>query len=1228
MALIVCIVGGLAAYGASADNGTCSPAPGIVECTTTTLSVSPASPMAGQQLTFTATVTDTVAGGFGAPHGTVNFFANGIQIAAGVTLVPGSGASSTATFQTGLGSSDYTVTATYNSDSTNDWAASTSAPFGLTVGGVTYHDTTTSLQADNSTVNTGTPITFSAHVAVTDGSGLIPAGTVTFRDKNDPNQPVLLGATTLDANGNASLTTALGPGTHTILAIYTGPKDSTFNSSTSPELTVSVNAPQQAVGTATALVSDRSSITAGGTVNFTAHVTLAGSNSVVTSGTVIFRSDQSTVPLGSSTLDGNGNATIGYSSFGASANITAYYQGVAGQFLPSTSLPLGLTVVAPPHATSLTLLNQPLTATQGSTVSLSARLFDTTLGTAVPDGESVAISFGQHESCTGTTSGGVVTCSVYVSDPQGVYTVNLSFAGDTAQNLAGSTGTGSITVSAGTKTPTTLTYLGDSSDLPGATATLSAKLTDPLNAPVGGKLLSFVLGTHSCSATTASSGIATCTVTLAANETPGPLSLSVTFDASSDPLFIGSSISPAFTVLKRPTTLAFTSDNPTFGTVNSTVTLKGTIVDTLTGTPISNEPVTLTMSGTGGSLSCAGTSDSTGHVSCPVTLTLPVGQYALSLAFAGDATYASSTGHDGLFSITRPSSLALTAPASAAYGDTITVGGVLTDPSLQPAAPIAGRLVTFTFGSLASQTCTGTTNASGAVSCQIQLLQKPSTTPGTLTGTFTGDATYGAATATKQITVTKRTLVLGLTAPAVALQGAPVTLTATLGNVVAGDAPTLPIGFGFDTRTPCAVVPTSTTVASCAFSTTGLMGPTTGTASFAGNDYYNPATARNTTTIVYAPAPGTGEFVVGNLNSAVGTAVTFWGSQWSRLNSLSGGPAPDEFKGFASNATTLACGITWTAGPGDSQKPPSGPLPAYLGVLVSSAIGKSGSTIYGNSVGVVVVRTNSGYDDDPGHAGTGTIVATVCGQTSAPPPLPTTLTYTGDTSVNSGGTATLKAKLLDSNGQPVVGRTVQLRLDSQTACTGTTGGDGQASCQSSVPVVTATRTYSVYLTFAGDSMYGASSGTGTVTVKANGGGLHYESLLADPSVAAGATVSPAQVLTIVAMDDSPISGMTVTIDGQSVPVLLSPTSGWPSNYVDNNGGSRSNRYQMLAAFSAPLTLGAHTIQVTAYDSDGDVDVWSWPITVSGTVNGPNKPPTPPCTLLSWLLVWFRQFGCR
>ena len=71
---------------------------------------------------------------------------------------------------------------------------------------------------------------------------------------------------------------------------------------------------------------------------------------------------------------------------------------------------------------------------------------------------------------------------------------------------------------------------------------------------------------------------------------------------------------------------------------------------------------------------------------------------------------------------------------------------------------------------------------------------------------------------------------------------------------------------------------------------------------------------------VFVFAPGRGAFVIGDRNSAVGTAVTFWGSQWWTRNQLTGSPTQASFKGFAVNPRRPACTVGWSTNPGNSRR--------------------------------------------------------------------------------------------------------------------------------------------------------------------------------------------------------------------------------------------------------------------------------------------------------------------
>jgi hypothetical protein len=120
-----------------------------------------------------------------------------------------------------------------------------------------------------------------------------------------------------------------------------------------------------------------------------------------------------------------------------------------------------------------------------------------------------------------------------------------------------------------------------------------------------------------------------------------------------------------------------------------------------------------------------------------------------------------------------------------------------------------------------------------------------------------------------------------------------------------------------------------------------------------------------------------GDLTVGPIGSATGESVTFWGAQWWKLNQLSGGTGPAAFKGFEDSPAAPTCGVNWTTDPGNSTPPPAS-IPDYIGVIVSSSIAQNGSTIGGDTQHIVIVQTNPGYQGNPGHAGTGTIVAVVC----------------------------------------------------------------------------------------------------------------------------------------------------------------------------------------------------------------------------------------------------------
>ncbi|HYY93397.1 MAG TPA: MBG domain-containing protein, partial [Pyrinomonadaceae bacterium] len=191
---------------------------------------------------------------------------------------------------------------------------------------------------------------------------------------------------------------------------------------------------------------------------------------------------------------------------------------------------------------------------------------------------------------------------------------------------------------------------------------------------------------------------------------------------------------------------------------------------------------------------------------------------------------------------------------------------------------------------------------------------------------------------------------------------------------------TLRLGAGLGAQT-CSATTDVTGKAGCRINTVVQpLGPGTVSGSFAGDSNYLASSGSAPALIFDYPAGAAGgSFVIGDLNATVGKQVTFWGAQWAKSNALSGGAVPSSFKGFANQTGNgpATCGGAWTTDPGNSAGPPNS-VPAYMAVVVSSSIKKSGSTITGNVFRIVIVKTAPGYDSDPGHAGTGMVVAVLC----------------------------------------------------------------------------------------------------------------------------------------------------------------------------------------------------------------------------------------------------------
>lgn len=336
-----------------------------------------------------------------------------------------------------------------------------------------------------------------------------------------------------------------------------------------------------------------------------------------------------------------------------------------------------------------------------------------------------------------------------------------------------------------------------------------------------------------------------------------------------------------------------------------------------------------------------------------------------------------------------PSGAALTQTVEAArtsIGYTGATTGDFHDPAVVSArltrsrdgAPIAAGSVQFT---IASQTCSATTDSDGRASCAIVIADPAG--PNTVQASYAGDAQRRPSSDSRSFAITREQTTIVDTGDTVVLNGAALRASATLREddgapVLAGRVVNFAVGSGA-TRQTCSAPTDVTGRAACTIASTSQpLGPVSIVASFDQDAYYEAASV--TRSIIIYAFPAFGAFVVGDRVATLSNRVTFYDSDWSERNSTIGGESPDSFKGFAATPGPLPqCSGLFAATPGRSTKPPS-TLPAYMGSIVTSSVKKNGSSITGTRVGLVVVRVDNrttrpgGSGDD---MGTGVVVATI-----------------------------------------------------------------------------------------------------------------------------------------------------------------------------------------------------------------------------------------------------------
>ncbi len=894
-----------------------------------------------------------------------------------------------------------------------------------------------------------------------------------------------MGNTTTDSSGVATLTGVPNtepPGTYTGAVVASFAGDTNYGASSGTgDLTV-----VQGVATTVTAVSGSASF--GGTATLTATLTNSDTSAGIANETVSFTLNGN--PVGTATTDSSGVATL--SGVLTSDPVGTYPGAVVANFAGDTTYSgsngTGDLAVIPADTTVTAVSGS---AASGGPATLTATLTSSVTGVGIV-GETV--SFTLNGTAVGnavTDSSGVATLTgVAISEPVGTHpgAVVANFPGDT--NYGASSGTGDLVVSPAATTVTAVSGVAAS----GGTSTLTATLTSSVTgAGIAGETVDFAFNGFSVgNAVTDSSGVATLTG-VPNTEPAGTYPGAVVASFAGDTNYGASSGTGDLTVVQGvATTVTAVSGAASFG---GTATLTATLTNSDTSAAIANETVSFTLNG---AKVGTATTDSNGIATLTgVPTSEPAGTYtgAVVADFAGDTTYSASTG-TGDLAVSQADTTVTAVSGSAATGGTATLTATLT--SSVTSAGIAGQTVSFTLnGTLVG---TATTDSSGVATLSGLAISEPAGTyPGAVVANFAGDANYIASSGTGDLTVVQG-IATNLTAVSGSAPfGGTATLTATLTNsdtsaVIAGETVSftlngISVGIGVTDSSGVATltgVPTSEPVGT---------DPGAVVADFAGDTTYSASTG--TGNLVVSPADTTVTAVSGS--AAFGGTATLTATLTS---SVTGAGIAGESVSFTLNGNVVGTATTDSSGVAIlTGVPTSDPAGIYPGAVVASF---AGDTDYSASTGTGDLTISQAA----------TTVTAVSG------------------SAAFGGMATLTATLTSSvTGAGIAGETVSFTFNGNVIGTATTDSNGVAIF-TGVPTSDPAGTYpgAVVASFAGDTDYSASTGTGDLTISA--ADTNFSSV--SGSATGGLATLTATLISSVTGD--PISGVTVnfTLDGTSV----------------------------------------------------------------------------------------------
>ena len=802
--------------------------------TTTTLTTSVATVVAGTNMTLTASVAGLT------PTGNV-VFKDGATII-GTVATTGTTATRTAVLTTNFTTiGAHSITAEYAGDADDTASISTAKTVTATI-----RTSTTTLAAAPTTAAVGANVVLTATIV-----GVLPTGSVTFKDG-----ATIIGTGTLSqtgtstTNATATLTTTFSTvAAHSMTAVYAGDSNNTTSTSVAVAVTVTKATPTNVV------TSSLTTAAVGQSVVLTA--TITGYQPTAPAATSVIFKDGTVTIAGTPTYTPNGNvltATLSTTfSTAAAHSITAVY-ATDPKNNAVTSAARVVTVV--PAPTSTTLATNVTTIAAGVNMTLTATVvgIDPTGNVQFKDG---GTNIGVAIATTGTGTSRTATLTTASFTTAGVHNITAVYVGD-ANDATSTSAASTVTVTNASTTNTLTTSVA--TVVAGTNMTFTATIVG-IN-PTGTvtfKDNGTPIGTGTLASTVANSKAATLTASLS---TVGVRSITAEYagDANNN-TSISTAKTVTVTIRTSTTTLAAA---PTTAAVGANVVLTATIVGVLpTGSVTFKDGATIIGTGT---LSQTGTSTTNATATLTTTYST-VAAHSMTAVYAGDSNNTTSTSVAVAVTVTKatPTNVVTTSLSTAAVGQSVLLTATIT--GYQPTAPAATSVIfkdgTVTIAGTPTYTINGNV-LTATLSASFTTVAAHS-----ITAVYATDPKNNAVTSAAKVVTVGTTAITSttLTAPSTGVVGRNTALSAS----VTGFTPTGTVTFKdgaatLGTSTLVGTGSTTTATFNAIFTSTGTHSIT---AVYAGDANDATSTSSASTVIVYAAPTVSISAPVNNANYAV-----------------------------------------------------------------------------------------------------------------------------------------------------------------------------------------------------------------------------------------------------------------------------------------------------------------------------------------------------------------------